>query len=68
MTIEITPEKTYIAVIIILSVLQIIQWNYLRKTNSLISDILEHVKVVTTLYGKKIIELENLIKKNEKKV
>ena len=61
MTIEITPESTYIVVIVVLAVMQIIQWNHLRKTHRVIDEILDHVKVVTTLYGQKIIELEKKI-------
>lgn len=67
MVVEITQEKVYIFIIIVLSALQIIQWKWIKKCNSVISDILDHVKVVTTMYGAKILELERKIENERSK-
>lgn len=62
MTLEITQEHVYIGIIVVLAVVQIFQWSYIRGVNKVVEDILEHIRVITTLYGQKIIELEKKIK------
>jgi hypothetical protein len=67
MVVEITQEKVYIFIIIVLCAIQIIQWSWIRKCNNVISEILDHVKVVTTMYGAKILELERKIENERSK-
>ena len=67
MVVEITQEKVYIFIIIVLCAIQIIQWSWIRKCNNVVSEILDHVKVVTTMYGAKILELERKIENERSK-
>jgi len=67
MVVEITQEKVYIFIIIVLCAIQIIQWSWIRKFNNVVSEILDHVKVVTTMYGAKILELEKKIENERSK-
>jgi hypothetical protein len=67
MVVEITQEKVYIFIIIVLCAIQIIQWSWIRKCNNVVSEILDHVKVVTTMYGAKILELEKKIENERSK-
>lgn len=65
MVIEITEERVYMAIIVILSVLQILQWRKIYALKLVIEEIFDQIRVLAMATGAKIEEVERKIDKNE---
>lgn len=65
MVVEITEERVYIAIIIALSAVQIVQWRKIFALKLVIEDIFDQIRVLAMATGAKIEEVERKIDRNE---
>ena len=65
MVVEITEERIYVAIILILGVMQVVQWKKIQEMKNIIGDLFDQIKILAMASGAKMEELERKINKNE---
>lgn len=67
MVVEITEERIYVAIIIILGVMQVVQWRKIQEMKNIIGELFDQIKIVAMASGAKMEELERKINRNEER-
>jgi len=67
MVVEITEERVYVVIILILGVMQIAQWKKIQEMKDVIGELFDQIKILAMASGAKMEELERKINKNEER-
>jgi hypothetical protein len=67
MVLEITEERIYVMIILVLSVMQVVQWRKIQEMKNIIGDLFDQIKIVAMASGAKMEELERKINRNEER-
>jgi len=67
MVVEITEERVYVAIILVLGVMQVVQWKKIQEMKNVIGDLFDQIKIVAVASGAKMEELERKINRNEER-
>jgi hypothetical protein len=67
MVVEITEERVYVAIILVLGVMQVVQWKKIQEMKNVIGELFDQIKIVAVASGAKMEELERKINKNEER-
>jgi hypothetical protein len=67
MVVEITEERIYVAIILILGVMQVVQWKKIQEMKNIIGDLFDQIKILAMASGAKMEELERKINRNEER-
>ena len=67
MVIEITEERVYVAIILILGVMQVVQWKKIQEIKNVIGELFDQIKVLAMASGAKMEEIERKINRNEER-
>jgi len=67
MVVEITEERVYVAIILVLGVMQVVQWKKIQEMKNIIGDLFDQIKIVAVASGAKMEELERKINRNEER-
>ena len=65
MVVEITEERVYVVIILVLGVMQVVQWKKIQEMKNIIGDLFDQIKILAMASGAKMEELERKINKNE---
>lgn len=65
MIVEITEERVYVAIILILGAMQVIQWRKIQEMKNIIGDLFDQIKIVAMASGAKMEELERKLNRHE---
>jgi hypothetical protein len=65
MVVEITEERVYVAIILVLGVMQVVQWRKIQEMKNVIGELFDQIKIVAVASGAKMEELERKINRNE---
>ena len=65
MVVEITEQRIYVVIILILGVMQIVQWKKIQEMKDIIGELFDQIKILAMASGAKMEELERKINKNE---
>ncbi|MCY3014671.1 MAG: hypothetical protein NT171_08255 [Planctomycetota bacterium] len=67
MVVEITEERVYVAIILVLGVMQVVQWKKIQEMKNVIGELFDQIKIVAVASGAKMEELERKINRNEER-
>jgi len=67
MVVEITEERVYVVIIIVLGIMQVVQWKKIQEMKNIIGDLFDQIKILAMASGAKMEELERKINKNEER-
>jgi hypothetical protein len=67
MVIEITEERVYVAIILVLGVMQVVQWKKIQEIKNVIGELFDQIKILAMASGAKMEELEKKINRNEER-
>lgn len=67
MVIEITEERVYVAIILVLGVMQVVQWKKIQEIKNIIGELFDQIKILAMASGAKMEEIERKINKNEER-
>ena len=67
MVVEITEQRIYVVIILILGVMQIVQWKKIQEMKDIIGELFDKIKILAMASGAKMEELERKINKNEER-
>jgi hypothetical protein len=67
MVVEITEERVYVAIILVLGVMQVVQWRKIQEMKNVIGELFDQIKIVAVASGAKMEELERKINRNEER-
>ena len=67
MVVEITEERIYVAIILVLGVMQVVQWKKIQEMKNIIGDLFDQIKILAMASGAKMEELERKINRNEER-
>ena len=67
MVVEITEERLYVAIILVLGVMQVVQWKKIQEMKNVIGELFDQIKIVAVASGAKMEELERKINRNEER-
>jgi hypothetical protein len=67
MVVEITEERIYVAIILVLGVMQVVQWKKIQEMKNVIGELFDQIKIVAVASGAKMEELERKINRNEER-
>ena len=67
MVLEITEERVYVAIILVLGVMQVVQWRKIQEMKNVIGELFDQIKIVAVASGAKMEELERKINRNEER-
>jgi hypothetical protein len=67
MVVEITEERVYVAIILVLGVMQVVQWRKIQEMKNVIGELFDQIKIVAMASGAKMEELERKINRNEER-
>jgi hypothetical protein len=67
MVVEITEERVYVAIILVLGVMQVVQWKKIQEMKNIIGELFDQIKIVAVASGAKMEELERKINRNEER-
>ena len=67
MVVEITEQRIYVVIILILGVMQIVQWKKIQEMKDIIGELFDQIKILAMASGAKMEELERKINKNEER-
>ena len=65
MIIEVTEDKVYVLIIVVLSVMQILQWRKIHALKYVLEEVFDQIRVLAMATGAKIEEVERKIDRNE---
>jgi hypothetical protein len=61
MVVEITEERIYVAIILVLGVMQVVQWKKIQEMKNIIGELFDQIKILAMASGAKMEELERKI-------
>jgi len=67
MVVEITEERVYVVIILVLGIMQVVQWKKIQEMKNIIGDLFDQIKILAMASGAKMEELERKINKNEER-
>ena len=67
MVIEITEERVYVAIILVLGVMQVVQWKKIQEIKNIIGELFDQIKILAMASGAKMEEIERKINRNEER-
>jgi hypothetical protein len=67
MVVEITEERIYVAIILVLGVMQVVQWKKIQEMKNVIGELFDQIKILAMASGAKMEELERKINRNEER-
>ena len=67
MVVEITEERVYVVIILVLGVMQVVQWKKIQEMKNIIGDLFDQIKILALASGAKMEELERKINRNEER-
>ena len=67
MVLEITEERVYVMIILVLGVMQVVQWKKIQEMKNIIGDLFDQIKILAMASGAKMEELERKINRNEER-
>ena len=67
MVVEITEERVYVAIILVLGVMQVVQWKKIQEMKNVIGELFDQIKIVAVASGAKMEELERKINRNDER-
>jgi hypothetical protein len=67
MVVEITEERVYVAIILVLGVMQVVQWKKIQEMKNVIGELFDQIKILAMASGAKMEELEKKINRNEER-
>ena len=67
MVVEITEERVYVAIILVLGVMQVVQWRKIQEMKNVIGELFDQIKILALASGAKMEELERKINRNEER-
>lgn len=67
MVVEITEERVYVAIILVLGIMQVVQWRKIQEMKNVIGELFDQIKIVAVASGAKMEELERKINRNEER-
>ena len=67
MVVEITEERIYVAIILVLGVMQVVQWKKIQEMKNVIGELFDQIKILAMASGAKMEELEKKINRNEER-
>ncbi len=67
MVVEITEERVYVAIILVLGVMQVVQWKKIQEMKNIIGELFDQIKILAMASGAKMEELERKINRNEER-
>ena len=67
MVVEITEERIYVAIILVLGVMQVVQWKKIQEMKNIIGELFDQIKILAMASGAKMEELERKINRNEER-
>ena len=65
MVVEITEERIYVVIILVLGIMQVVQWKKIQEMKNIIGELFDQIKILAMASGAKMEELERKINKNE---
>lgn len=65
MIIEVTEDRVYVLIIVVLSVMQILQWRKIRALKYVLEEVFDQIRVLAMATGAKIEEVERKVDRNE---
>ena len=67
MVVEITEERVYVVIILVLGIMQVVQWKKIQEMKNIIGDLFDQIKILAMASGAKMEELERKINRNEER-
>ena len=67
MVVEITEERVYVVIILVLGIMQVVQWKKIQEMKNIIGDLFDQIKILALASGAKMEELERKINRNEER-
>ena len=67
MVVEITEERVYVVIILVLGIMQVVQWRKIQEMKNVIGELFDQIKIVAVASGAKMEELERKINRNEER-
>ena len=67
MVVEITEERVYVVIILVLGIMQVVQWKKIQEMKNVIGELFDQIKIVAVASGAKMEELERKINRNEER-
>ena len=67
MVVEITEERIYVVIILVLGIMQVVQWKKIQEMKNIIGELFDQIKILAMASGAKMEELERKINRNEER-
>jgi hypothetical protein len=67
MVVEITEERVYVVIILVLGIMQVVQWKKIQEMKNIIGELFDQIKILAMASGAKMEELERKINRNEER-